>query len=155
MDGFNMEVNVKMRQVTILLMKFITCLVAFAIGLDLFFDATMAHIVSFSLVVTAVTYVLGDRILLSRIGNSQTLISEFLLAYTSVWLFGSVLLDSYLQIAWASIISATIIIAAEAVIHRYILQTVADKSRNPVQPVTRKPAYGMEMAEEKDPVKKK
>lgn len=145
-----------MNHITILLIKFITCLIAFYIGLDLFFEATMTDIVSFSLLVTTVSYLIGDRILLPRLGNVNSVIVDFMLSYTIVWIFGSVLLNNYLQIAWGSLIAAVIISAAEVLIHRFIQSGNADDQmirRNRLS--INHPAYGMEMAEEPDPLKKK
>ena len=53
-----------MKHITVLLVKFISCIIAFAVGLDLFFDANIVDILSFSLFVTVVSYMLGDRIVL-------------------------------------------------------------------------------------------
>ncbi len=145
-----------MNHITILLMKFITCLIAFTIGLDLLFEATMTDIVAFSLLVTIVSYLIGDRILLARLGNVNSVIVDFMLSYTIVWIFGSVLLNNYLQIAWGSMIAAVIISASEVVLHRFI------QSRNSEDGMIRgnelaikQPAFGMEMAEEQNPLKKK
>jgi hypothetical protein len=139
-----------MSHLTVLLLKFVTCLVAFAVALDLFFDATMIDIVSFSLLVTIISYVIGDRIILPRLGNSNALVIDFFLTYTMVWIFGSVLLESYVQIGWGSLLSALLITGAEVIVHRILLKnsdvTVQHKSGfNP------KLAYGMEMAEEQNP----
>ncbi|MFX3625626.1 MAG: YndM family protein [Ectobacillus sp.] len=114
-----------MKHTTILLLKFISCIIAFAVGLDLFFDATATEVISFSIFVTAASYILGDRILLPRIGNAAAAVVDFLLVYTSVWLFGNVLLENYMQIAWGSIISACIITVAEVFVHRYLLNHIA------------------------------
>jgi len=144
-----------MRDVTALIIKFVTCLIAFAVGLDLFFDAAWTDVVSFSVLTTIVSY-LGDRIMLSRIGNRNSLIADFLLSYLIVWIFGSVLLNSYMQIAWGSIISAAIITVGEFIVHRFIMNSRHEDVEN--QDRSRAPnrlAYGMEMSEENDPPKKK
>ncbi|MGV3464944.1 MAG: YndM family protein [Heyndrickxia sp.] len=144
-----------MRDVTALIIKFVTCWIAYAVGLDLFFDAAWTDVVSFSVLTTIVSY-LGDRIMLSRIGNRNSLIADFLLSYLIVWIFGSVLLNSYMQIAWGSIISAVIITAGEFLVHRFTMHSRHEDVEN--QDRGRAPnrlAYGMEMSEEKEPPKKK
>lgn len=45
-----------MKYAGILLIKFIACLIAFAVGLDLFFDATYLDIFSFSLLTTIMSF---------------------------------------------------------------------------------------------------
>ncbi|TYR80587.1 DUF2512 family protein [Priestia megaterium] len=141
-----------MKLLTILLIKFVTCLIAFAIGLDLFFEATIVDIVSFSLFVTIVSYMLGDRIILPALGNMAATTFDFVLTYMSVWIFGSILLENYLQIAWGSILSAAIITAVEVLVHRYSLtHFFADRTAANQRPrFNRKLAYGTEFAEEQD-----
>ncbi|MGG5252422.1 YndM family protein [Neobacillus sp. SM06] len=147
-----------MRHLGILLVKFVSCLIAFSVGLDLFFNADVTDIVTFSLAVTIISYLIGDRILLPRIGQSNALVADFFLVYLSVWLFGSVLLpDGYLQIAWGSIISAVILTGAEAFVHWFLVNRLVadrDERRNHYQ-ANPKLAYGVEMAEEVDPLEKK
>jgi hypothetical protein len=139
-----------MRHISVLLLKFITCLIAFAVGLDLFFDATIVDIISFSLLVTIVSYAVGDRIILPRLGNSNALAIDFFLNYTMVWIFGSVLLESYVQIGWGSLLSAFLITGAEVIVHRILLKNtyVTVQHTSGLNP---KMAYGMEMGEEQDP----
>ncbi|OIK13273.1 hypothetical protein BIV60_14390 [Bacillus sp. MUM 116] len=136
-----------------IIVKFVTCLVAYAVALDLFFDATWVDIVWFSVMMTIVSY-LGDRILLSKIGNKNTLIADFILAYMVVWIFGSVLLDNYMQIAWGSLISAIIITAGEYFVHRLLHRSIPEDS-NKRNAIPDRLAYGMEMSEEHEPLKKK
>jgi hypothetical protein len=141
-----------MKYATILLIKFITCAIAFAVGLDLFFDATYLDIFSFSLLITVMSYLLGDRIILPHFGNTSATIVDFLLTYTSVWIFGSILLDNYMQIAWGSIISAVIITIAEAFIHQFILDRFSDARTNRREKIgsSQKLAYNTEFSEDKD-----
>ncbi|PLS18521.1 hypothetical protein CVD28_05110 [Bacillus sp. M6-12] len=140
-----------MKNITVILIKFITCIVAFAIGLDLFFDATMADVLSFSAIVTVISYLVGDRFILPHFGNTAATMMDFLITYLSVWIFGSVLLDSYVQIGWGSIIAATIVTAAEVFVHRYLHSQENEKitgERNQRGISTQMISYGTEMAEE-------
>ncbi len=57
-----------MQSTAVLAIKFVTCLIAFTAGLDLFFNATLAEIISFSVFVTAVTFILGEQIILPQMG---------------------------------------------------------------------------------------
>jgi hypothetical protein len=143
-----------MNEMKILLLKFISCLIAFAIGLDLFFEATIVDILSFSLLVTIVSYVLGDRIILPRVGNQNALVIDFFLTYVMVWIFGSVLLESYVQIAWGSFLSAFLITGAEVIVHRY-MKKVHDVTERHSTRLNPKMAFGMEMGEEQNPRIKK
>jgi len=135
-------------------LKFITCLVAFTIGFDLFFDASWTDIVSFSLTIALISYFIGDRILLPLIGNRNALVMDFFLVYGFVWLFGNVLFQSYNQIAWGSIISAAIITLGEVLVHRIVRHSVTENQVTQKGIPTNRLAYSMEMADEKEPIKK-
>ncbi|WP_460292011.1 DUF2512 family protein, partial [Bacillus cereus] len=41
--------------------------------------------------VTIVSYMFVDKIILNRIGNTGAIMSDFLLTYLSVWIFGNIL----------------------------------------------------------------
>jgi Protein of unknown function (DUF2512) len=144
-----------MNKTLILILKLASALIAFAIALDLFFDATFAEILSFSILVTAMSYLLGDRMILPRLGNRNALIADFFLVYASVWVFGSVLLNSYLQIAWGSIISAGIITLSEVFVHRFLVNKmeIREEQGGGQPALNSRLAYGMEMAEEREPTK--
>lgn len=82
-------------------------------------------------------------------GNRDAIIVEFVLTYMSVWIFGTLLLDSYVQIAWGSIISAAIITFAEVFVHRYLFNHIETKHTARTRPTfKRKLAYDTEFAEE-------
>lgn len=136
-----------------LIMKLAASMIAYAVGLDLFFQARWTDVLSFSVLLTVVSYFAVDRVLLPRLGNTNALIADFFLSYMVVWIFGSVILHNYLQIAWGSIISAVIITAGEYFVHRLILRTMPEDGPKS-QRTPNRLAYGMEMSEENEPLKK-
>lgn len=136
----------------VILFKFISAVIAFAIGLDLFFNATITEVISFSVLVTFVSYVFGDRIILPQFGKTTAVLADFLLTYFSVWIFGSVLLNNYIQIAWGSIISASILAVVEVFVHSYIVGRTEEKETKFF--LNRNLAYSTEFAEEEDLPKK-
>ncbi|WEG10818.1 YndM family protein [Pullulanibacillus sp. KACC 23026] len=147
-----------MKSLMIMLLKLVVCLIAFTVGLDLFFRATITEIVSFSILVTIVSYLIGDRILLPIFGNATATIIDFFIAYGVVWLFGGLVLNSYLQIAWGSVISAVIITVGEVFLHYYLLSN-AERLRleqstrwngDHVRGTEQKMTYMMEFAEENE-----
>lgn len=140
-----------MNNISIFLMKFVAALIAFAVGLDLFFNATFIQVFSFSLFITVVSYMLVDRVVLPRTGIRTALMIDFLLTYSSVWIFGSILLNNYIQIAWGSILAALIFTAAEVFVHRYALSQLATRYTNAKKQILfeKRLAYGTEFAEEK------
>jgi hypothetical protein len=137
-----------MRVGLVFLTKWVTAVIAFTIGLDVFFNATVIDILSFSVTVTILSYIIGDRIIYPAYGNTLALWMDFIISYTSVWVFGNVYLNSAMQIAWGSVISAVIITLGEWFVHRYILS-------DQVMPHERGKklghlAFGTEFAEEND-----
>ncbi|MGF2616095.1 DUF2512 family protein [Rossellomorea vietnamensis] len=138
-----------MKHVNVLFIKFAVSVVVFWISLDLFFEATFIDILSFSLLITVVSYFVGDQILLPRIGKMNAVITDFFLTYLVVWIFGGILFDSYLQVAWGSIISALLIASSEMFVHSYIIKNIASEIRKNRPAFNRTFAY--EFAEEQNP----
>ncbi|MCD8511385.1 MAG: YndM family protein [Bacillus sp. (in: Bacteria)] len=116
-----------MKHLNVLVIKFLVSFLVFWISLGLFFEASLGVILSFSLLVTFVAYFLGDLVLLPRLGNNNAVIVDFFLTYLIVWIFGAFFLHSYMQIAWGSIIAATLIAGSELFVHSYILKTLPIK----------------------------
>ncbi|MGM0845577.1 MAG: YndM family protein [Bacillota bacterium] len=138
-----------MKHLSVLFIKFAMGLVVFWISLDLFFEASIVDIISFSLLITVITYFVGDQILLPRIGKRNAVITEFFLTYAVVWIFGGILLHSYLQVAWGSIISALLIAGSEVFVHSYIINNISTEIRKNRPSFEQSFAY--EFAEEHDP----
>lgn len=92
-----------------------------------------------------------------RFGNRDALVVDFVMTYFSVWIFGSVLLDNYIQIGWGSILSAIIITLSEVFVHRYLQKQIPMEQRsNRLQTgFNRNLAYGTEFAEEPDVIDRK
>lgn len=89
-----------------------------------------------------------DKIILNRIGNTGAIMSEFLLTYLSVWIFGNILLDNYMQIAWGSILSAIVFTLSEVIVHRF--SGSHTRHHNDNIRINRRFAYGTEFAEEQN-----
>ncbi|MGD6815960.1 DUF2512 family protein [Metabacillus sp. 84] len=138
-----------MNQLAVISVKFIIAAAAFAIGLDLFFEAGVPDILSFSLFAALATYLLGDRVIFPALGSRAAVITEFFTVYLGVWIFGSVLYENYLQIAWGSIISAVIFTAGEILVHLFLLDRAAFAPSSPVR--ASRPAFGSEFSKELDP----
>ncbi|KZZ82631.1 MULTISPECIES: DUF2512 family protein [Bacillaceae] len=141
-----------MNQLAVIAVKFIIAAIAFAIGLDLFFDANITDILSFSLFAALATYLLGDRVVLPALGHRSAYIVEFFTVYLGVWIFGSVLYENYLQIAWGSGISAVIFTAGEVFVHLFLLERMQIAERRSIR--TGHAAFGTEFSKELDPLEK-
>jgi hypothetical protein len=141
----------EMKPLLILVVKFVSCMISFAIGLDLFFDATFADILAFSFFITFASYMVGERVVLPKLGKRAANITDFLLTYLSVWIFGSVLFDNYLQIAWGSIIAATLVTATEIVLHFILDKSNNNQTNEKRNPIFTKPlaSFATEFGEER------
>lgn len=139
-----------MRNFTILLIKFIAGIVAFAVGLDLFFNATIVDILTFSLLVTILSYIIGDRIILPAFGNASATMVDFIITYVSVWVFGTVLLNNVMQLAWGSVLSAIVIAFAEVFVHHYLLTHSPEVKERRDEGFNPRLAFGTEFADEND-----
>ncbi|MGS2776524.1 YndM family protein [Robertmurraya sp. GLU-23] len=141
----------------IILLKFIVCTIIFTIAFDLFFEARVSEVLSFSILVTMVSYFIGDKIILPRVGNRAAVVIDFFTVYTFVWIFGNILLHSYEQIAWGSIIAATLVGISEVFVHLFLLgrlEPLTPTERKIPLRTSQKLAFGTEFAEESDPRKK-
>lgn len=141
----------------IILLKFISCIIIFTIAFDLFFVAGVSEVLSFSILVTIVSYFIGDKMILPRVGNRAAVVIDFFTVYAIVWIFGNILLHSYEQIAWGSIIAATLIGISEVFVHLFLLGRLlpppTTERKRPLR-TSQKLAFGTEFAEESDPRKK-
>lgn len=143
--------------IQIVLMKLITSVIIFTIAFDLFFEAGASEIWSFSILVTIVSYFIGDKIILPKVGNQAAAVIDFFTVYAIVWIFGNILLHSYEQIAWGSIMAATLIGVSEVAVHLFILGRLSKMTPTETKQAlrsTQKLAFGTEFAEESDPRKK-
>lgn len=140
-----------------ILIKLISNLIIFTIAFDLFFESGVTEIWSFSILVTIVSYYIGDKIILPRVGNRAATVIDYFMVYAIVWIFGGILLHSYEQIAWGSIIAASLVGISEVFVHLFLLgrysqlKVTENKKHIPRSP---KLAFGTEFAEETDPRKK-
>jgi hypothetical protein len=141
----------------IILLKFIACIIIFTIAFDLFFEAGISEVLSFSILVTLVSYFIGDKIILPRVGNRAAVVIDFFTVYAIVWIFGNILLHSYEQIAWGSIMAATFIGISEVFVHLFLIGRLEPSTpierKRPLR-TSQKLAFGTEFAEEPDPRKR-
>lgn len=132
------------------LIKYIATFIAYYIGINLFFNATLTEVLSFSLLSTILSFFLVDRLVLPRYGKFDAAVADFILIYLSIWIFGNVFLHSYLQIAWGSVISAVLFTISEVFVHRYIVVDLFTDSRykRTKTAFNNKIAYGSEFGDD-------
>lgn len=147
-----------MNDVRLFTIKLVTSALIFAVSLDLFFDASFSDIVTFAALTTVISYFIGDKIILPRLGSRQAALVDFFTVYMIVWIFGNVLLHSYEQLAWGSITAAFLTGIAELIVHRFMntensieRQTASQQQQQ--QRLMPKLAFGTEFAEEQEPLR--
>ncbi|WP_172372471.1 YndM family protein [Sporosarcina jiandibaonis] len=114
-----------MNSIRAIIIKFImiTAVIWIVFGL---FGFTFGDIIVSSVLLTGVSYIVGDRIILPRFGNVIASIADFGLAFIMLWFLGSYLFEPIAGLGTASFISAAIIGIGEAVFHRYLEREVLD-----------------------------
>lgn len=71
--------------------KFIVSLILLYIVLGLFYAISFSNIFVITLLLVVASYSLGDMVILPRTNNIVATISDFVLTYLVVWLFGDIL----------------------------------------------------------------
>ena len=88
---------------------------------------TMGQLLTLSLVLTVVAYVLGDRMILPAAGNAVAVLADGLLAFLILWLAG--IMVAAMDLRFGAIVLATSVIGiVEFFFHQYLI------SRGLVQP---------------------
>ena len=114
-----------MNTVRALIIKFVMITAVLWIVLGLY-GFTFGDIIVSSVLITGVSYIIGDRIILPRFGNVAATIADFGLVFVMLWAFGSYLFEPQVGLGTASFISAIIIAIGEALFHRYLERDVQD-----------------------------
>lgn len=109
-----------MRHVMALIIKFIMCTVILWFVLGLFYGVFFNDILTISLILTAVSYIIGDLFVLPRFENISATIVDFILALAGVWAIGYFIIEVPINIGTASLISAILITIGEYFFHRYM-----------------------------------
>ena len=112
-----------MQSVKAIIIKFLMILVVLWVVLGAFgFD--FGDIVITSVLVTGVSYVVGDLFILPRFNNATATISDFILAYGMIWFLGAYLFGYPEGLGTASFVSAGLIAVGEMFFHRYMQREV-------------------------------
>lgn len=114
-----------MNSMRALIIKFIMITAVLWIVLGLF-GFSFGDVIVSSVLITGVSYIVGDRIILPRFGNVAATIADVALVFIMLWFLGSYLFEPLAGLGTASFIAAVIIGIGEAVFHRYLEREVLD-----------------------------
>ncbi|WP_018924564.1 DUF2512 family protein [Salsuginibacillus kocurii] len=115
-----------MRHIIAIVTKLVIFTILLFIILDLFFGLTLGQVFTLAVIMTAITYPIGDLWLLRKWGNSMTVLTEFCIIVSFIWLIAGIffvpyaLLDTLVPLGYASIIAAILLSVAEAFYHPYV-----------------------------------
>src|SRR5690625_3534318 len=113
-----------MEHVKALIIKFIMCTAALWIVLSLFYGVSFGYVVWISLVLTVLSYSVGDLLILPNAGNAVATLADFGLTFLVVWLMGAYLFDPATPAALSAFFSAILIAVGEWLFHNYMKKTV-------------------------------
>lgn len=101
--------------------KFIVISIAVFSVLAIFYNATLINLFWTSVLITGITYLIGDLFILRRYGNVIATIADFPLAFLSLWIGGTIFIESGVPIVQASLFAAVFITLVEPFIHSFMI----------------------------------
>ncbi len=108
-----------------LIVKFVMVAVVLWIVLGLF-GFSFGNIVTAAVLLTGVSFIVGDLFILPRYGNAAATITDFILTFGMIWLLGAYLFGYPVRLGYVSFITAVVIAIGEALFHRYMERAVWD-----------------------------
>jgi len=140
-----------MKHLKALAIKFFMVLAVLFLMLIIFENATFLDILLISLLVTGVTYIIGDLWLLPRIGIVPAALADFGLSFAGIWLLSLLFIEQAYPAGVISGFAAFFIAVAEGFFHRYMLEHVVEARNNEDDPTyISKERLQTEFAEEHD-----
>ncbi|MFS0823339.1 YndM family protein [Bacillus sp. 1P02SD] len=137
-----------MRHFKALGIKFIIISIILLSLFGIFRGASLGNLLLISLLVTGISYLIGDLFTLPRMGNLFATLADFGLSFFSVWLLSYLFLENTSSLITASLTAAALITACEALFHAYMKnKVIIDENREQGRKQF-KPSYQTEIAEE-------
>lgn len=90
------------------------------------FNASLINLLWISLLVTGISYLIGDLFALRKYGNIVASIADFPLAFLLLWVLGNLFIDRGMPIALLSLTGAFFITLCEPLIHAYMQNKFSD-----------------------------
>lgn len=137
-----------MEHVKALIVKFvmITAILWFVLGL--FYGVDFGEIITISIILTPLAYVIGDLLILRYFNNTAATLADFGLSFITIWIIGVAIINEPISVAAASLISSVAIAIGEWFYHYYVNNQVFEGDSKDHR--TLNEAYSTEFAEEMD-----
>lgn len=111
---------VEMDHLKALIIKFVMCSAILLIVLSGFYGVSFANVLTISIILTGVSYIIGDLYLLPRFDNWVATIADFGLTFVGVWVLGAMLFARDVPLIASALLSALLIAAGEYFYHKYL-----------------------------------
>ncbi|WP_165769183.1 YndM family protein [Virgibacillus profundi] len=115
-----------MAHLKVLGIKFIVIAILVFSLFGIIYNATLLNLFWISLLVTGISYLIGDLFILRRFGNVTATIADFGLAFLSIWLLGNLFLAEGMPVILLSLTAAFFMTCGEPLIHIYIQNQFSD-----------------------------
>lgn len=143
-----------MEYVKALIIKFILCTAVVWLVLGAYYGVRFSHVLMLGLILTVVSFVIGDLFILPRFENWGATIADFLLVFATVWLYGVNVIPGNFPVLTGAAVVAILISIGEVFFHRYMdirVLHVDDSTINRDDPKTR-PTLNTEFGKEITPL---
>lgn len=122
-----------MKYITSLLIKFVIMTAVLWLILGGVFGVSFGDMLITSILLTGVSFIIGDLYVLPRIGNVGAAMVDFVLALAGVWVLGSFLFEEPISLGTASLVAAFGVSIGELLVHWY-MKTKVTPARERVNP---------------------
>ncbi len=109
-----------LEHVKALIIKFIMVTAILWVILGLFYGVDFGEIITISVILTPIAYVVGDLLILRYFNNMIATIADFGLSFLTIWFIGLAVINEPISIVGASLISALAIGVGEWFYHYYV-----------------------------------
>lgn len=90
------------------------------------FNASLINLLWISMLVTGISYLIGDLFVLRKYGNIVASFADFPLAFLSLWILGNLFIERGMPIVTLSLMGAFFITLSEPLIHAYMQNKLTD-----------------------------
>lgn len=123
----------KMKHLWALVIKFLASFAMLFVILGIGYDLSFQNVLLISVILGAVSYVLGDLFILPRTNNTVATLADFGLAIVVIWFILASVSDNGASIFWASIISSVGVALFEYFFHKYMATSVLNNKNEPTE----------------------
>lgn len=97
--------------------------------LAMIYGESISNVFIVTVILTIVSYVLGDLYVLNRTNNRTATAFDFALYFVGIWILGSVLFDRQTPLILSVLYSAVAITIGEWFFHRYVMPLLFRKEK--------------------------